>query len=218
MLRAALGIASACVLASCSSSGSVSSPRKADISKVVDVKSTFSPDFKVKDIAKRAVDPSAMSGPKLPPGITVDPPECAKVVVGPEMPPGLQGSMAGVSAEGDANRFVVIALDTSAPLPFPDDGRHCSKVTFSGSHLQGSVDAVDVPKIDGTRTFGARRELQTVDDSDRSSELFQYLAQFDHYEIIVTASPVMTPEQPVVLVDNQRARDLLVKAVAAIRG
>jgi Domain of unknown function (DUF5642) len=218
MFRAVLAIASACVLAGCSSGGNASSPPKADISKITGVKSSFGPDFKVKDNPKRAIDPGAMSGPKLPPGITVDPPECAKVVVGPEMPMGLQGSMAGVSAEGDANRFAVIALDTSAPLPFPDDGQHCSKVSFSGPHVQGSVDGVDVPKIDRTRTFGVHRQLQAVDNPGRNNELYQYLAQFGDYEVIVTATPMVAPDQPVVLVDTQRAQDLLVKAVAAIRG
>ncbi len=218
MQRAVLTIVSVCVLAGCSSGGNASSPRKADISKVAELKSSFGSEFKVKEIAKRAVDPTAMSGPKLPPGIVVDPSECAKVVLGPEMPLGLQGSMAGVSAEGDANRFMVIALETSAPLPFPDDGRHCSKVTFSGSQVQGSVDAVDVPKIDGTRTVGMHRVLQSVDNASRTSELYQYLAQFDDYEIIITANPVVVPDQPVVLVDTQHARDLLVKAVAAVRG
>jgi hypothetical protein len=216
MLRALLTIASVCVLAGCSSGGNA--PRKADISKVTELKSSFGPEFKVKQIAKRAIDPAAMSGPKLPPGMAVDPPECAKVVLGPEIPQGLQGSMAGVSAEGDSNRFMVIALETSAPVPFPDDGRHCSKVTFSGSHVQGTVEAVDVPKIDGTRTVGMHRVLQSGDDSSRTSELYQYVAQFDDYEIIITANPVPVPDQPVVLVDTQRAHDLLVKAVAAIRG
>jgi hypothetical protein len=217
MLRALLMIVSVCVLAGCSS-GEASAPRKADITKVTEVKSSFGPEFKVKQIAKRAVDPTAMSGPKLPPGMAVDPPECAKVVLGPEIPPGLQGSMAGVSAEGDSNRFMVIALETSAPVPFPDDGRHCSKVTFSGSHVQGTVEAVDVPKIDGTRTVGMHRLLQSGDEPSRSNELYQYVAQFDDYEIIITANPVPIPDQPVVLVDTERARDLLVKAVAAVRG
>lgn len=218
MPRAVLTIVSVCALAGCSSGGNASAPRKADISKVAEVKSSFGPEFKVKDIAKRAVDPTLMSGPKLPPGIIVDPPECAKMVLGPDIPLGLRGTMAGVSAEGDSNRFIVIALDTSAPLPSPDDGRHCSKVTFSGSHVQGGVEKVDVPKIDGTRTFGVHRELQAVDNPSHSGELYQYLAQFDDYEVIVTANPVVTPDQPVVLVDTERARDLLVKAVRSVRG
>jgi Domain of unknown function (DUF5642) len=103
-------------------------------------------------------------------------------------------------------------------LPFPDDGRHCGKVTFSGPKVQGSVEAVDVPKIDGTRTVGVHRMLQSGDGPSRSSELYQYLAQFDDYEIIVTANPLAAPDQPVVLVDTQHARDLLVKAVGAVRG
>jgi Domain of unknown function (DUF5642) len=84
--------------------------------------------------------------------------------------------------------------------------------------IVGSVEAVDVPKIDGTRTVGMQRVLQSGDDPSRTSELYQYLAQFDDYEIIITANPVPIPDQPDVLVDTQRARDLLVNAVAAVRG
>jgi Domain of unknown function (DUF5642) len=35
--------------------------------------------------------------------------------------------------------------------------------------------------------------------------------------VIVIANPLVVPDQPVAKVDTQRARDLLVKAVAAIR-
>jgi hypothetical protein len=35
--------------------------------------------------------------------------------------------------------------------------------------------------------------------------------------MIVTANPLVLPDKPVVPVNTQRARDLLVKAVAAVR-
>ena len=52
---------------------------------------------------------------------------------------------------------------------------------------------------------------------DRTGEVYHYSAQFGDYEVIVTANPVMRPKQPVTPVDTQRACDLLVKAVAAVR-
>jgi len=35
--------------------------------------------------------------------------------------------------------------------------------------------------------------------------------------VIVIANPLVIPDQPVAKIDTQRARDLLVKAVAAVR-
>lgn len=216
MLKVVLATASACVLASCSSGGNASST-KADISKVTSVKSSFGPEFKVNDIAKRPIDPKLLSARKLPEGLSFDPAECANGVLGPEAPLGLQGTMTGVSAAGNGNRFVVIAVETSKPLPFKDPGQQCSKVTFSGPQVQGSIDVVDTPKIDGTQTRGVHRVLQMLNSSARSGEVYHYSAQFGDYEVIVTANPLMNPKQPVTPVDTQRACDLLVKAVAAVR-
>ncbi len=51
-----------------------------------------------------------------------------------------------------------------------------------------------------------------------TGELYDYTAQFGDYQVIVIANPLVVPNQPVAKVDTQRARDLLVKAVASIRG
>jgi hypothetical protein len=62
------------------------------------------------------------------------------------------------------------------------------------------------------------RVLQAVlDGGTRTGELYDYSAQFGDYQVIVTANPLVVPDQPVAKVDTQRARDLLAKAVAAIR-
>ena len=58
-----------------------------DIGKVVGVKSSFGPEFTVTDISERAIDPKLLAARKLPEGLTFDPANCAKVAVGPEMPP-----------------------------------------------------------------------------------------------------------------------------------
>lgn len=216
MLKVLLVIASVCMLVGCSSGVNASST-KADISKVADVKSSFGSDFKVKDTPKRAIDPKFFSAHKLPPGLTFDPAECAKVAVGPEMPLGLQGTMAAVSAEGAGNRFVVIAMETSQPLPSNDPGQRCSKVTFSGPKVEGSIEVVDAPHIDGIPTVGLHRALRATNGSGRSAELYHYSAQFGDYGVIVTANPTMNPKEPAAPVDTQRARDLLVKAVNAVR-
>jgi hypothetical protein len=217
MLKVLLAIASVCALAGCSS-GSDPSSVKADISKVANVKSSFGPDYNVTDISERAIDPKLLSARKLPDGLTFDPADCAKMAVGPEMPPDLQGNMAAVSAEGKGNRFVVIAVETSKALPFNDPGKDCSKVGFSGAQVRGGIEVIDAPQIDGTRTTGVHRVLQAVvAGGARTGELYDYSAQFGDYQVIVIANPLVIPGQPVAAVDIQRARDLLVKAVAAVR-
>ena len=217
MLKVLLAIASVCGLAGCSS-GSDPSSVKADISKVANVKSSFGPDYNVTDISERAIDPKLLSARKLPDGLTFDPADCAKMAVGPEMPPDLQGNMAAVSAEGKGNRFVVIAVETSKALPFNDPGKDCTKVGFSGAQVRGGIEVIDAPQIDGTRTTGVHRVLQAVvAGAARTGELYDYSAQFGDYQVIVIANPLVIPGQPVAAVDIQRARDLLVKAVAAVR-
>ena len=217
MFKLGLAAASVCVLAGCSS-GANPPATTADISKVVTLKSSFGPEFKVADIAERAIDPKFFSSRKLPDGLTFDPPNCAKVAAGPDMPPGVQGNMAAVSAEGGGNRFVVIAIETSQALPLAAPGKDCSKVTFVGPQMRGGNEVVDAPKIDGTQTLGIRRVLQAlVGGSAHTGELYDYSAQFGDYQVIVIANPLVIPEQPVAAVDTRQARDLLVKAVTAVR-
>lgn len=217
MLKVVFAIASVCVLAGCSS-GTDAASTKADIAKVTGVKSSFGPEFKVNDVSERAIDPKFLSARKLPEGLNFDPPNCAKTAVGPTMPPDLQGNMAAVSAEGNGNRYVVIAVETSKPVPVEDPGKDCTKVAFSGGQVRGGLEVIDAPHIDGTHTFGVHRVLQAlVGTTARTGELYDYSAQFGDYQVIVIANPLVVPDQPVAKVDTQRARDLLVKAVTTVR-
>jgi Domain of unknown function (DUF5642) len=209
-------IGAVCVLAGCSSNSTTATT--ADIAKIVGVKSSFGPEFKVTDISERAIDPKLLSARKLPEGLKFDPANCAKLASGPDMPPDVQGNMAAVSAEGDGDRYVVIAVETSKPLPVNDPGKDCNKVAFSGGQVRGGLEVIDAPHIDGTNTFGVHRVLQAVlAGGARTGELYDYSAQFGAYQVIVIANPLVVPNQPVAKVDTQRARDLLVKAVTAIR-
>ena len=78
-------------------------------------------EFKVADINERAIDPKFLSARKLPDGLSFDPPNCAKLAAGPTMPPDLQGNMAAVSAEGNGDRYVVIAVETCWTVMPPTD-------------------------------------------------------------------------------------------------
>src|ERR1700744_2295300 len=148
-MRIAVAIGSACLLAACSSHGSSETTPTAGISKISQVKSDFGPDYKVKDTAKTSIDPKVLATHKLPPGLAFDPPDCSSFVVGEDMPPGLQGNMAAVAAEGDGNRFIAMAVQTSAPGPFAGPSRNCRKVAFEGGRMRGLIEAVDAPQIDG---------------------------------------------------------------------
>ena len=126
--------------------------------------------------------------------------------------------MAAVSAEGEGNRFIVIAVETSEPVPVVEPGSECSKVSFAGGTVRGTVEAVDVPKIDGAQTIGVHRVMQTVvDGKPRTGEVYNYSAHFGDYQVIVAANPLVLPDQPPAPVNTQRARDLLIAGVNAIR-
>lgn len=217
MMRIAIAIGSVCLLAACSH-GSSEAPPSADISKIGQVKSDFGPGYKVKEQPKNGVDPKALIAHKLPPGLTFDPPDCAASVIPEDTPPGLQANLAGVTAEGDGNRFIVEAVQTSPALPFKEPPRNCKKVAFQGGRVRGFKEVVDVPHIDGTQTLGVRVVIQTVvQGKPRGGEFYSYTAQFSEYQVIVNASPVVVQGQPPKPVDTKQARDLLVKSVAAIK-
>ncbi|EUA30013.1 hypothetical protein I553_4268 [Mycobacterium xenopi 4042] len=117
--RAVLALGCVCWLAACASAESADSA-SADIAKVAQVRSSFGPEFHVTTIAPTGIDPKLLAAQKLPDGLKFEPAECARVATAPPVPPGLQGNMAAVSAEGDGNRFIAIALETSRPVPVND--------------------------------------------------------------------------------------------------
>lgn len=214
-LRAVLALGSVCLIAAC---GSGHQDVSADINKVVDVKASFGPDFAVRDIARTGIDPKLLAGNALPSGLTFDPPDCSRFAVSQQLPQGVQGNMAAVAAEGNGNRFITIALETSEPIPFSEPGKSCHKIGFAGGQLRGVVEVVEAPRIDGVRTIGVHRVVQSVAGGKaRTGELYNYTAYFGPYQVQVTANPLVVPDQPLVPVDTARARDLLVAAVAAVR-
>jgi Domain of unknown function (DUF5642) len=213
--RSVVALMCAGVLAACGSGGSQS----ADIAKVSDLKASFGPDFKVTEVPRTGIDPRLLAGQKLPDGLTFDPSECAKFATGQLVPPGTKGNMSAVSAEGQGNRFVVIAVETNEPVPVTDPGAGCKKVIFSGGAVRGSVESVDAPKVDGAQTLGVHRILQTViNGQPRTGEVYNYSAHFGVYQVIVSANPLVVPDEPVAPVNTQRAGELLVAGVKAIRG
>lgn len=215
-LRAVLVIGCVGLLAACSSGPAEVT---ADIGKVTEVRSSFGREFQVKDIARTGIDPKLLAGTVLPPGLTFDPADCSKFAVSQQLPQGVQGNMAAVAAEGKGNRFITIALETSEQVPVSEPGKTCRRIGFSGGQMRGLVESVEVPHIDGVQTMGVHRVVQTVNGGQtRTGELYNYSAYFGPYQVLVTANPLVQPNKPIVPVDTERARDLLVAAVNAIRG
>ena len=200
-------------LAGCSSTAPT-----ADIAKIAAVKASFGPQFQITEVAKTGIDPKLLAGQKLPDGMTFEPAECAAFATGQLVPTGTEGNMAAVAAEGEGNRFIVIAVQTNEPVPVAEPGPDCRKVSFRGGPLRGTVEAVEAPRIDGATTIGVHRVVQTeVEGKPRTGEVFNYSAHFGDYQVIVAANPLVEPDKPPVPVDTQRARDLLIAGVNAIR-
>lgn len=191
----------------------------ADIARISEVRATFGDRFQYRDIAPTGIDPKLLQPQKLPPGMTFEPPECAKLAEG-RLPEGdLKGNMAAATAEGEGNRFIALAVETNAPVPVTDPGDSCKKVEFGGPGLRGAVEVVEAPHIDGVQTSATHRVLQTVvAGAPRTGELYNYTARFGSFMVIVTANPLVIPDKPVAPVDTERARRLLVDAVAAVAG
>jgi hypothetical protein len=215
-------LAAACVgiVTACGGGGgggaTTSSAPKVDLAKVFAVKSTFGPNFTVSTTGPSGIDPLLLQPPNLPAGVVFDPGHCAKYATGELLPADLKGNMAAVLAEGEGNRFIAMAVETSDPVPFESAAADkCQHVTFTGPNMHGVVDVVDSPQIAGAQTQGTHRQMATPSGS---GELFNYVANLQNYLVIVTANPLVVPKQPVPPVNTQRARDLLTAAVGALRG
>ena len=211
----------ACVLllAACSTGRSESDLSHADIAHIKNVRSSFGPQFKVTDVGPAGIDPRLLGPQSLPPGMTFDPSDCAKSAAQPTVPAGAKGNMAATTAEGEGNRFIAIAVETSEAVPASDPAQNCQKVGFAGGGVRGLVEVVEAPHIDGVHTVGTHRIVQTmVDGKPRTGELYNYVANFGTFLVIVTANPLVLPDKPVAPVNTQRARDLLTAAVAAVKG
>jgi hypothetical protein len=215
-LRAVPALCCVGLLAACSSGPAEVT---ADISKVADIKSSFGPEFQVKNVAPTGLDPKLLAGNTLPPGLTFEPADCSRYAVGQQLPQGMQGNMAAVAAEGNGNRFITIALETSEPVVVSEPGRSCRRIGFAGEQMRGIVETVEAPHIDGAQTIGVHRVVEAVaGGKTRVGELYNYSAYFGPYQVLVTANPLVAPDKPVIPVDTARARELLVAAVAAVRG
>lgn len=208
----------AALLASCSSQAS-DDYSHADITRVKNLSTEFSAPYTVKSAGPAAIDPRLLGPQKLPPGVTFDPAECGETAQQQNVPPDVKGNMAALTAEGDGVRYVAIAVETSERVPVPTPGDKCGKVSFTGAGVRGLVEVVEAPQIEGVHTVGTHRVLQTVTaEGPRTGEIYNYVADFGTFIVIVTANPLVQADTPVAHVDTGRARDLVTRAVDLVKG
>jgi hypothetical protein len=191
----------------------------ADIGRVAELKSSFSPAFTVKTVGPAAIDPELLTAQKLPPGLTFTPAECGKAAEQNTVPEGVKGNMAATTAEGEGVRYIVIAVETSEPVPVNTPTDQCGKVTFDGAGLRGLVEVVEAPQMENVRTVGTHRVVQTVTaEGPRTGELYNYVADFGNFIVIVTANPLVAADKPLAKIDTGRARDLVTQTVGLVKG
>jgi len=219
-LRALLVVACVGTLAACGSAESAQPDAShADIANIKNLRSDFPAPFTVTDITPTAIDPRVLEPQKLPAQIKFEPADCGQFANQQVLPAGVKGNMAALTAEGEGNRFIAIAVETSETVPANDPASNCQKVGFTGPGVRGLVEVVEAPQFEGVHTVGTHRVLQTtVDGKPRTGELYNYVASFGTFLVIVTANPLVLPDTPVAPVNTQRARDLLTAAVAAVKG
>ncbi len=218
-LRAVLGIACVGALAACGSAESAEPDLShADIANIKSLRQVFPAPFKVTDVAPTAIDPRIVEPQKLPAQIKFEPADCAKFANQQVLPAGVKGNMAALTAEGEGNRFIVIAVETSEKIPVNGPPENCQKVGFTGPGMRGLIEVVDAPKIDGVETQAAHRVIQTtVGGKPRTGELYNYVARMGSLLVIVTANPLVIPDKPVAPVDTKRAGELLSAGVSAVK-
>ncbi len=218
-LRALLVVACVGTLAACGSAESAQPDAShADIANIKNLRSDFPAPFTVTEITPTAIDPRVLEPQKLPAQIKFEPADCGQFANQQVLPAGVKGNMAALTAEGEGNRFIVIAVETSETVPVHGPPENCQKVGFAGPGMRGLIEVVDAPKIDGVATQGAHRVVQTtVGGKARTGELYNYVARFGSLMVIVTANPLVIPDKPVAPVDTKRAGELLSAGVSAVK-
>jgi hypothetical protein len=197
-------------------SDALTSNRNIDISKISSVKSTFGPKYKLATSGPTSIDPRLLTPPALSPDMTFDPAGCARYAKGQTLPSGLSGRMATVSAEGDNNRFVAMAVQTSQQVPYEQINDECKHIRFRGRSVTCVIDVIDAPQIAAARTLAIHRVINaSLGGQDRSGDMYNYTAYLHNGVVLVAANPLVSSNGPV---DVERARRLLTDSVAAVRG
>jgi hypothetical protein len=165
--------------------------------------------------ASKIAGPPATWG--LGPGWTVDPSRCA-TLADPARGPGQTAQ--GISASGAGG--IVYVLITAAPAgpvaPEPALLAACPHWTMTAGRAVARVRLIEAPQIDGVPTLGMLTDTRTSVEGGNEivSRADTFAAYLDGYYAFTTA--VTDPGSPQPPLPPQAVADLLVKAVAELRG
>lgn len=192
-----------------------------DTTKLFNVESTFGSDFKTQHQGPKDIDPKILGPQKMPPGVTFEPSDCADYASSSGRPPkGIRGKMSMLSVNGAGNQLVAIAMQADSDIPFDSAlAEKCKHVSFEAGKLTGYLDGVDAPDIDKAQTSGSHSEIEITgkDGQQQSRESYTFTAYLGDAMVQVTATPAPARGQSPAMVDADRARQLLVDAVSALR-
>jgi hypothetical protein len=192
-----------------------------DTTKLFNVESTFGSEYKTQTKGPNDIDPKILGPQKMPPGVTFDPSDCADYAASSGRPPkGIRGKMSMVSVVGNGNQLVAVAMQADQDLPYDAAAaERCKHVSFQAGKLTGYLDETDAPQIDRAQTSGSHSEIEVTgkDGQQQSRESYTFTAYLGSALVQVTANPQAVRGQPPTMVDADRARQMLVDAVSALR-
>ena len=173
MLRTLLAVVCAGLLAACSGGAPKNDSSSADIARVLDVKSSFGPEFKVSTVAPTAIDPRLLAPQALPPGVSsirrTAPrsrrPRPSRRVSRATWPRRLPRAMATASSRSRSRR--------RRRCQSPTLGTACKKVAFAGGGARGLVEVVGVAR--DRRRPHARHPPHRPDEGRRQTRQWRAL-------------------------------------------
>ena len=138
------------------------------------------------------------------------PPQCRALVIPPYVEPVVGAQAVILSAEGDRGEIFVAAMRLPHPVEVGPPPAGCGHVTMSGSEESaGTAEAVPGPQIAGVTTTGVKLNPAT----DPTAGGYVFTAALGDQTSVAVMGGAASDLHP-----QQLLSDLLVKAVAAVRG
>ncbi|MGV0716260.1 DUF5642 family protein [Mycolicibacterium sp. XJ662] len=185
-----------------------------DLSRLNEIRGDFPPGFEPEGLSvpeRQTAQQAALVGDTMGYGrpFTVEPPHCRALL---EPVRGQVGAnKIGVGAEGPDRQVITVSVTDPVTVPAGLPSTGCERVAFeveSGVHTVGTATPLTAPGIDGAATSA----IKVATDGFQYTEYF-YVAILDS-RVFAQVRARVNPEFPTEPV----LPDLLVKAVAAVRG
>jgi hypothetical protein len=221
--RIAALLGTAVVLSGCSSSttglartptSSVEESAGYDLSRLAEVKDDFPPDFTPSPFEVAKLDPAYVDqvGAVVSYGkpFTVDPQQCRALLKPVDGRIGADTN--GSRVDGPNNQSIAVNADAPVTVPAEIPATNCDRMTFDVKNdavrTRGTAERITAPIIDGAVTEALQIQIDGYPDAE-----YYYAAIVDN-RLYVSVAARLNPSfdaQPLL-------PDLLVKAVAAVRG